>query len=55
MEKSKEQAEINIKVMFRQCGIGYDKKGNPIYNQQQLTEWFEAGNNKKDYQPYDTI
>lgn len=49
------QAEVNIKVMFRQCGIGYDKKGNPIYDQQQLVEWFELGNNKKDFKPYDTL
>ena len=55
MITSKEQAEINIKVMFRQCGIGYDKNGNPIYNQQSLLEWFEARNNKKDFNIYDTL
>lgn len=53
--ENKEQAEINIKVMFRQCGIGYDKDGNPIYDQKSLLEWFESGCNKKDYTPYDTI
>ncbi len=49
------QADINLKVMFRQCGIGYDKKGNPIYNRLLLLEWFEAGNNKKNFNEYDTI
>lgn len=54
MENQK-QAENNIKTMIRQCGIGYDKNGNPIFDKDLLREWFESELQKKDYTQYDTI
>lgn len=51
----KQQAEINIKVMIRQCGVGYDNAGNPILDKHLLQEWFQKGLQQKDYTLYDTI
>ncbi len=48
------QAKKNIAAMFRQCGIGYDKNGNPIFDKDQLQNWFKC-NVKKDYTEYDAL
>jgi len=54
-EQNAQQAKINIDVMYRQCGIGYDKSYNPIFDKNLLQEWFEKGHHQTNYTDYDKL